>query len=74
MSCDHRHQGGEQYRLTLEALPGDVPPVIRLRHALKRFLRDYGLRCRAVEDVTPRLPPPPPGEARAGGAGGTDGR
>jgi hypothetical protein len=62
---DREHQGGEEYLVRLRALPSDVPPVIRLRHALKRLLRDYELRCRDVQDVTPRLTP-----ARADGAGG----
>jgi hypothetical protein len=62
-----RHQGGEEYLIRLRALPSDVPPIIHLRHALKRFLRDYDLRCRSVEDVTPALPPlPPQGEATTG--------
>src|SRR5436190_19531376 len=47
-----RHHGGlvpdqspEDYLLILRAMPDAVPGVIRLRAALKRFLRSYGLRC-----------------------------
>jgi hypothetical protein len=40
------------YRVTLTPVPGwDVPPLIRLRSALKSFLRSYGLRCRRVEEI-----------------------
>jgi hypothetical protein len=37
----------QRYHLELEALPGNwrVEPVQRLRAALKRLLRSYGLRC-----------------------------
>jgi hypothetical protein len=31
------------FRITFRALPGDVPPIIRLRMALKAFKRRYGL-------------------------------
>ena len=42
-----------RYRIELEELPDPdgVPGVIRLRHALKRLLRCYRLRCRSVEEV-----------------------
>jgi hypothetical protein len=40
------------YRVTLVPLPGgDVPPIFRLKAALKRFLRSYRLRCTKVEEV-----------------------
>ena len=51
-----RHQGGEQNRLDLTARPGDVPPVVRLRHVLKALLRSYGFRATAVKETTPKLP------------------
>jgi hypothetical protein len=51
-----------RFKLTLEALPADVPPAVRLRVALKRLARCYGLRCVAVEEI-------PAG----GGRGGTNG-
>jgi hypothetical protein len=37
--------------VTLEPLPDDVPAVIRLRHALKRLLRCYRLKCVAAEEL-----------------------
>jgi hypothetical protein len=57
-----RHPGGESYRVELVAMPGDVPPIIRLRQALKRFLRGYRLRCTAVSEA----PKPTAGEPTAG--------
>ncbi len=45
--------GGERYRLVLVPLPGDPPPGVRLRRALKALLRTYRLRCAAVEAVNP---------------------
>jgi hypothetical protein len=65
-----RHLGGEEYLVRLRAMPSDVPPIIRLRHALKRLLRDYELRCRDIQDVTPRLTPLvlPPSAGHADGA------
>jgi hypothetical protein len=38
-----------RYRLTLEALKSNTPPVVRLRVALKRLLRSFNLRCTMVE-------------------------
>lgn len=45
----------ESYRLELRAVPGNwrTPPVLRLRAALKRFLRTYGLRCTRCEPILP---------------------
>jgi hypothetical protein len=40
-----------RYRLDLRALPGPVPPEVRLRGLLKTALRGYRLRCTAVEQV-----------------------
>ncbi len=45
------------YVLRLTAVPGGVPPTIRLRAALKRFLRDYGLRCLEVSEERPTARP-----------------
>ncbi len=42
----------EKYRLTLQALPSNVPAINRLRSALKSLLRTFGLRCLVVEDLT----------------------
>jgi hypothetical protein len=66
----HAHQGGERYEVLLEAMPFDTPPAVRLRWALKHFLRSYRLRCCGIREVTPRLPSLPP----AGYAGGAAGR
>jgi hypothetical protein len=41
------------YRLTLEALPDDVPAHVRLKRVLKGLLRGYGFRCVRVEQVPP---------------------
>jgi hypothetical protein len=38
----------EKFVLELEALPGNVPAEIRLRHALKLFLRRFDLKCTRV--------------------------
>jgi hypothetical protein len=38
----------ERLALTLEALPNDAPPIIRLRRFLRMALRSYGLRCTRV--------------------------
>jgi hypothetical protein len=39
------------FTLTLRAEAHDVPAIIRLRAALKRLLRDYGLRCVKVTEA-----------------------
>jgi hypothetical protein len=63
-----------RYRLELEVLPDAVPPAIRLRHVLKRALRDYRLRAVSVEMVAPAAsgpaeatasPPRPPDASAA---------
>lgn len=58
--------GRTTYQLTLvdAAEPGDVEPILRLRAALKRLLRGYGLRCTRVVEVPTDAPPgtPPPAE------------
>jgi hypothetical protein len=53
----NRHQGGEEFTLVIRALRSDVPPVVRLRHALKAILRTYEFRAVSVSETTPRLPP-----------------
>ena len=40
-----RLPNAETFVLTLRAEAHEVPAIIRLRAALKRLLRDYGLRC-----------------------------
>ncbi len=42
------------FTLVLRPLKSDVPPIIRLRRALKALLRSYGLRC-----VDHRMTPTP---------------
>ena len=42
------------YTLVLRPLKSDVPPIIRLRRALKALLRSYGLRC-VDHRMTPTL-------------------
>jgi len=41
------------FKLTLRAMkdPYGVPAIVRLRHALKSFLRSYNLRCEAIEEI-----------------------
>jgi hypothetical protein len=62
------HQGGERYRLQLEAARDNAPPQIRLRAALKCLLRTFGLRCRSVEALITQMPgqPPVPAAPHAG--------
>src|SRR5262245_23983973 len=38
------------FTLTLTAMPGDVPPALRLRRALKALRRAYGFRCIAIRE------------------------
>lgn len=40
-----------EYVLHLRALPSDIPPVIRLRRALKTLLRSHRLRCVSVSEA-----------------------
>jgi hypothetical protein len=40
------------FTLKLRPEPG-IDPIRALRHALKRLLRSYGLRCVSVEQDTP---------------------
>jgi sugar phosphate isomerase/epimerase len=45
----------ESYTLTLRPQPGNwqTPPEQRLRAALKRLLRNYGLRCIKCQPTAP---------------------
>ena len=47
------------YRLTLEALPDDVPATVRLKVALKRLGRCYKLRCVSAEELSASGESPP---------------
>jgi hypothetical protein len=52
----YRHQGGEEFIITLRALgDDDAPPVVRLRHLLKYALRGLRLRCTDARETTPHL-------------------
>jgi hypothetical protein len=39
-----------RFLLTVDALPGVVPPIVRLRRALKVLRRAFGLRCVSVAE------------------------
>lgn len=43
---------GERFRLLIEASPGDVPGIQRLRALLKTMLRSYGLRVIEAKETT----------------------
>jgi hypothetical protein len=44
-----------KFVLTLQPLPGVADPIRTLRRALKRLLRDHGLRCvSAREEANPQ--------------------
>jgi hypothetical protein len=42
-----------KYTFTVEALPGSVPPEVRVRRFLKAAFRSYGLRVVAMNEVDP---------------------
>lgn len=43
------------FRVTLRPLPGgNVPPLVRLRLALKVLLRAFRLRCTGIEELEPK--------------------
>ena len=51
----------ERFTIVVEAVPADVPAVIRLRRLLKAMLRGYGLRCVSVttaRETDSRTAPP----------------
>jgi hypothetical protein len=54
---------GLVYRVTLAPMPGGVPPLQRLRAALKALGRRYGLRCERVEELERQKPRSRPGAA-----------
>jgi hypothetical protein len=59
-----------RFRLVLEAQAADIPAAVRLRVALKRLARCYGLRClsaEAVEPPTAEPTAPPRGDPRGPG-------
>lgn len=54
-----------RYVLTLEPQPSDVPPMIRLRRALKYLGRVQGLLCVDCRELKPDELAPPKEEPRA---------
>jgi hypothetical protein len=48
---DGNDNAGEVVKVTFRGLRSDVAFAVRLRHLLKRALRDWQLRCVRVEDV-----------------------
>ncbi len=44
--------GRRKYRLIVQAEHHTVPPIIRIRHVLKRLLRSFGFRCLEIVDIT----------------------
>ena len=47
----------ETWVITLRALPGSVPPVVRVRRMLKAAGRSYNLRAVSVDGPEPSKPP-----------------
>lgn len=45
-------QAGDRWIIELRPLASDIPAGVRLRHFLKRALRDWGLRCESVGRAT----------------------
>ena len=48
--------GSPRFRLVLVPMPDTVPPLVRLRQALKVLRRRFGLRCRGVEELGQHSP------------------
>ncbi len=42
---------GRRFTIELRELPSDVPVEVRLRRALKLFLRAFNLRCESIVEV-----------------------
>jgi hypothetical protein len=55
-----------RYQLLLEAQPGDVPAILRLRRLLKTLLRGYGFRCISAQELPPAEPTPATNEPECG--------
>lgn len=43
------------YRITLRALPQSIDPGSRLQRLLKAALREFGFRCKNIEEVPPSV-------------------
>ncbi len=41
-----------RYAIELQDIGGDTPVAIRLRHFLRRALRDWGLKCTRAVEIT----------------------
>lgn len=50
----------DEWIFVFQALPSETPAPIRIRHLLKRALRDWGLKC---VRMLPELPPDEEAEA-----------
>ncbi len=51
------HHERERFTVDLEALPDDAPAAVRLKQALKIFLRRFGLRCTWIGPALDRRGP-----------------
>jgi hypothetical protein len=61
---------GPEYHLILTPLAGySVPPVVRLRKALKALARSFGLACRSARELPAAAAQDGPGQAGAAGGG-----
>jgi hypothetical protein len=54
-TCQAPREPKPTYRLTLQAEPGEVPAIVRLRRFLKAALRTYGLRATEVAEIPANL-------------------
>ena len=43
----------ERFIIELQAAPGGIPAIVRLRKFLKMALRSYGLKCIAIRESKP---------------------
>lgn len=56
-----------RFVITIEAIPGAVPPIVRLRRALKALQRVFGFSAVRVEEVPAGAHQPPAGASEASG-------
>ena len=55
-TADTRRQPtGRRFTIELRELPSDVPVEVRLRRALKLFLRAFNLRCESIVEVNRKV-------------------
>ena len=50
MTAPRRPSPEVRFLVTIAPVPHDVPPLVRLRRALKALRRAYGLRVVAIEE------------------------